>query len=200
MRCVSSSRPPLAPIFRSATQLEIMALTYLEPERRFAIPEIVAALNRPQPTVAREVDRLAEAGLLETELVRGRRSVWAAVDSPIFEELQSLLLKTLGPKAVLENELEGLPAVRHAMIYGSWARRFAGESGPIPADIDLLVVGGVDVGEVRVRAERASARLHRDVNATVLSEQEWDNGQSGFVRQLHGAPLIELAVLSDASA
>ncbi len=97
MRCVSSSRPQLAPIFRSETQLQIMALVYLEPDRHFAVPEVVATLRAPQPTVAREIDRLVAAGLLETELVRGRRSVWASADSPLFPELHSLLLKTVGP-------------------------------------------------------------------------------------------------------
>lgn len=65
--------------------------------------------------------------------------MWAATGSPIFGELQSLLLKTVGPKWVLEEELAGLPGVREAMIYGSWARRYAGEARPFPADIDLLI-------------------------------------------------------------
>src|SRR3954471_13934763 len=102
MRCVSTKAPDLAPIFRSDTQLQILAATYLEPERRFTIPELVQRSGRPQPTVAREVERLSEAGLLESELRGGRRSVWAATGSPIFDELRSLLLKTVGPKAVLE--------------------------------------------------------------------------------------------------
>lgn len=200
MQSVSSQRPQLAPIFRSATQLQIMAVVYLEPERHFAVPEIVAAVGRPQPTVAREVDRLVATGLLETELIRGRRFIWAAADSPIFAELQSLLLKTMGPKPVLEEELLGLAGVQRAVIYGSWARRFAGESGSVPADIDLLVIGAVDIDDVRARAERASIRLRRDVNATVLSAQEWDEEQSGFVQELHGAPLIELSIELTATA
>jgi hypothetical protein len=194
MRCVSSSRPQLAPIFRSETQLQIMALVYLEPDRHFAVPEVVATLRAPQPTVAREIDRLVAAGLLETELVRGRRSVWASADSPLFPELHSLLLKTVGPKPVIESELMGLEGTWRAMIYGSWARRFAGESGPVPADIDLLLVGDVDVQDARERAERASERLRRDVNVTVVSRAEWDSADSGFLRELHAAPLVELSV------
>lgn len=194
MRSVSTKRPQLAPIFRSATQLQIMSLTYLEPEKHFAIPEVVAALGRPQPTVAREIDRLVAAGLLETELIRGRRTVWAASGSPIFGELQSLLLKTAGPKRVLEEELAGLRGARQAMIYGSWARRYAGEAGLFPADIDLLIVGSADVGEARACAERASARLGRDVNPTVLSQHEWDSKESGFIRELHDAALTELTL------
>lgn len=64
MFCVSTQPSRLAPIFRSETQLRILGATYLEPKRHFTIPALVELSGRPQPTVAREVERLTEAGLL----------------------------------------------------------------------------------------------------------------------------------------
>jgi hypothetical protein len=192
MRCVSKAPPRLAPIFRSDTQLQILGATYLEPERHFTIPELVDRSSRPQPTVAREVERLVEAGLLETVLRSGRRSVWANTTSPIFDELHSMLLKTIGPKAVLETQLRGLRGVDRALIYGSWARRYHGEAGPLPQDVDLMVIGDGDVNEIRAQADIASRTLGRDVNATVLTADEWERGSSGFTAQLKSAPLVEL--------
>jgi predicted nucleotidyltransferase len=195
MRYVSNRRPRLAPIFRSDTQLQILGATYLEPERHFTMPELVERSSRPQPTVAREVGRLIEAGLLETQLRSGRRSVWANTTSPIFDELHSILLKTIGPKAVLETQLRGLPGVDLALIYGSWARRYHGEPGPLPQDVDLMVIGTADVGEVRAEAERASRTLGRDVNVTVLTPEEWGKSPTGFVAHLKSEPLVELDLL-----
>lgn len=192
MRCVSTAPPRLAPIFRSDTQLQILGATYLEPERHFSIPELVERSGRPQPTVAREVGRLIEAGLLETELRSGRRSVWAATTSPIFDELHSILLKTIGPKAVLEQRLRGLSGVGRALIYGSWARRYQGEPGPLPQDVDLMVVGTGDVGEIRAETDAASRRLGRDVNVSVLTPDEWNSSKAGFISHLKSEPLVEL--------
>ncbi len=192
MRCVSKTPPRLAPIFRSDTQLQILGATYLEPERHFTIPELVERSSRPQPTVAREVDRLAEAGLLQTELRSGRRTVWANTTSPIFDELHSILLKTIGPKAVLETQLRGLPGVNRALIYGSWARRYEGEPGPLPQDVDLMVIGTADVAEIRAEADSASRKLGRDVNVTTLTKKEWDRSRTGFIAQIKSAPLVEL--------
>lgn len=192
MRCVSKAPTRLAPIFRSDTQLQILGATYLEPEHCFTIPELVARSGRPQPTVAREVERLAEAGLLETELRRGRRTVWANTISLIFDELHSILLKTIGPKAVLQEQLRGLSGVDRAVIYGSWARRYHGEPGPLPQDVDLMVIGTADVGEIRAEADSASRKLGRDVNVTVLSPEEWDGGKTGFVSRLKSQPRVEL--------
>ncbi len=195
MRCVSTAPPRLAPIFRSDTQLQILGATYLEPGRRFSIPELVERSSRPQPTVAREVDRLVEAGLLETELLSGRRSVWAATTSPIFDELHSILLKTIGPKAVVEQQLRGLRGVKQALIYGSWARRYHGEPGPLPQDVDLMIIGIADVGEIRAAADHASRKLGRDVNVSVLTPDEWDSSKTGFVSHVKAEPLVELDLL-----
>jgi len=195
MRCVSTAPPRLAPIFRSETQLQVLGATYLEPERHFTIPELVERSCRPQPTVAREVDRLTEAGLLQSELRGGRRSVWANTTFPIFDELHSILLKTIGPKAVLEQQLRGLGGVDQALIYGSWARRYHGEPGPLPQDVDLMVIGHADVGEVRSEADVASRRLGRDVNVTVLTPEEWERGGTGFLTHLKSQPLVPLDLL-----
>jgi hypothetical protein len=194
MRDMSNAPPRLAPIFRSDTQLQILGATYLEPERHFAMPELVERSSRPQPTVAREVDRLVEAGLLETELRNGRRSVWANTTSPIFDELHSILLKTIGPKAVLENQFRGQRGVDRALIYGSWARRYHGEAGPLPQDVDMMVIGTADVTDTRAAADRASRKLGRDVNVTVLTADEWDDTTTGFIAHLKSAPLVELDV------
>lgn len=192
MRYMSTRRPRLAPIFRSDTQLQILGATYLEPERRFTIPELVERSSRPQPTVAREVERLTEAGLLESELRSGRRTVWAAATSPIFDELRSLLIKTVGPKAVLEDRFRGMRGVERAFIYGSWASRHHGEPGPQPRDIDLLVIGSANVTDVRTEADIATGTLGRDVNVAVLTPAEWDRAASGFIEHVKSGPLVEL--------
>ena len=192
MRCVSTARPRLAPIFRSDVQLRVLGATYLEPERLFTILELVERTGKPQPTVAREVERLTEAGLVESELRSGRRTVWAATTSPIFEELKSLLNKTIGPKTVIEDQLSGLRGLDRALIYGSWAARFHGEPGPQPNDIDVLVVGTPDVATVRAAADKATQILGRDVNVSILTPKEWADAKSGFIRTVKDGPLVDL--------
>jgi DNA-binding transcriptional ArsR family regulator len=192
MRYVSTARPRLAPIFRSDVQLQVLGATYLEPERQFTIAELVERTGKPQPTVAREVERLADAGLVDSELHAGRRAVRAATTSPIFEDLKSLLTKTIGPKAVIEEQLSGIKGVEHAAIYGSWAARFHGAPGPQPNDIDVLVIGTVDITKVRAAAEVATKTLGKDVNVSVLTPKEWTEARTGFVRNVKDSPLVDL--------
>jgi predicted nucleotidyltransferase len=110
----------------------------------------------------------------------------------IFPELQSILLKTVGPKRLLEEGLSDIAGIESAFIYGSWARRYEGEPGSPPGDIDLLVVGTPNVDLVYDAAEKASAKLGREVNSTVLTGYEWEMSSEGFLEQLRRSPLVGL--------
>lgn len=195
---MSAPPPALLPLFRSSNQLRLLAALLLEPTRAFTITELAVAAGVPQPSVSREVSQLLRTGVLVTTQDRGRKLVQANTDSPIFPELASLLRKTTGPRSVLERLLAGLPGVDEAFIYGSWARRYSGEIGPQPADIDVLVVGRPDVGEVRHRTESASSELGRDVNVNVVSPEEWSAAGSGWLAHVRSSPLVRLDVSSPA--
>lgn len=192
-----ATRPALLPLLRSENQLRLLAKLLLEPTRRFMVAELAAETRIPQPSVSREIRNLLEVGILTATQERGRRVVSANTESAIFPELASLMLKTTGPKAVLEHRLSGLPGIERACVYGSWARRYAGQPGPEPADIDLLVIGAPDVHEVRRRADLASEELGRDVNATVLTLDEWNAGASGFVQRVNSSPIVDLDLQSE---
>lgn len=184
--------PPLLPLLRSENQLRILAAVMLEPTRRFSVKDLVEQTGVPQPSVSREVAALLRAGLAVAATERGRRLISADVESPIFPEVSSLVRKSAGPVVVLTRHLTSAVRVTEAHVYGSWARRASGEPGPVPSDIDVVVVGDVDVDDVRDRAEAAGREMGREVSVSILSDQEWEEPSSGFVRHLRDSPLITL--------
>ena len=136
--------------YRAASARADLSQRHAAADPRCHLPGARTALHDPRtrgtlgapPAYGRARGRSTRrGGLLETELRSGRRSVWAATTSPIFDELRSILLKTVGPKAVLEQQLARSRGLERALIYGSWARRYHGEPGPFPQDIDLMVIG-----------------------------------------------------------
>jgi predicted nucleotidyltransferase len=198
---VSQSPPPLLPIFRSAAQLAVLAELFTGSARELAIGELARRTGVPQATVSREVARLVAAGILADREIGRTRLVSARADSPIHAELSALLVKVAGPPAVVSELLTGVPGVREAYIYGSWARRQHGEPGDEPADIDVLVVADDDpaqedhaatVRRVRAVADEATDRLGRDVTVSVLTPAEWAEGRGGFVRSVRDSPLVPL--------
>jgi predicted nucleotidyltransferase len=101
-----------------------------------------------------------------------------------------VLLRSFGPRQVVAEELAGLADVEAAYLFGSWAARYAGQPGPAPADIDLLVIGGPDRDDLDDAVQRASSRLAREVNATVRSTQWWRDGGDAFHAEVTRRPLV----------
>lgn len=172
--------------------MRLLAALLLAPTRRYTISELAQVTGIPQPSVSREVANLLATSVLTASTDRRRKMVQANTDSAIYPELASLLLKTVGPKIILETALEGAHDVDGAYIYGSWAARYVGEPGSEPQDIDLLVVGTPEVQDIRRRADVASEQLGRDVNVTVLTPTEWSQAATGFVGHVRTSPLVNL--------
>lgn len=83
-------------LFTSKARVELLKLLMLNPERDYYLREAASLTDLPVQAVQREVEKLANAGLLE-KAVRGNRVYLRANrNSPIFEEMRSIIIKTVG--------------------------------------------------------------------------------------------------------
>jgi DNA-binding transcriptional ArsR family regulator len=134
---VPTSAPELIPIFRSETQARLLAEVF------FGLPasgsELARRLGLPQPTVARELARLADAGIVTMEEI-GRAKVVRPADAPYTDALRQLAAYAAGVPHIVRDEFIDVADIDEVFIHGSWAARFHGEPGPPPDDLDLVVV------------------------------------------------------------
>jgi uncharacterized protein len=152
------------------TKRAILALLFSHPDESFYLRQIVRIVAAGQGGVQRELQRLAEAGII-TRAVRGRTAFYQANrDCPVFAELHGLVLKTAGVADVVAGALVALKdRIDVAFIYGSAAKgRLRAES-----DIDLFVVGSATFGEVVEALSTAQERLARETNPSVLEPEEF---------------------------
>ena len=186
--------PTLLPLLRSAVQGEVLAATYLSPDREYSVTELAALIGATYKSTAQEVDRLVTAQLLDDRRSGNQRLVRRPAPNPIVTPLTDLLAATYGPLPVLAEEMARLPGVEQAYIYGSWAARHEGEPGGTPNDIDVLVIGTPVMDEVDAVAERASARLRRAINIRRLPSDYWQNPPASdtFVASVKQRPHIEI--------
>ena len=186
----------LLPLLRSRAQGEIIAWIMLHPEEQFALVDLARLLGLSPPTVMREVDRLAEAGLVSETRKGNQRLVKARTDNAVFAPLAALMEATFGPTPVLRDLLAPFAAedtIREAFIYGSWAARHAERSGPVPNDIDVLVIGDIDLDSLDDVASQASERLHREVNIRRVRPGVWDGAvDDAFRRTVTSRPMVSL--------
>lgn len=174
----------------------VLAAVYLAPEE-LHVRGIADRTRLPYSVVQREVDRLEEARAIRSTSFAATRIVRPNESYPYHRELHALLLKAYGPHEVLAGLLEGEPGVRSAFIYGSWASRYLGETGPVPEDIDVVLVGDVAPRRVEELEAEAEDKLGLHVQLTVLPEREWEAPTHGFTKTVRQRALVQIAQGAD---
>ena len=152
------------------TRRQVLAWLYGHADERFYLRQLARLTGAAQGAMQRELTALTRAGLV-TRALEGRQVYFQANrESPIFPELQQLLLMTAGATEIIRTALAPLSeSIQVAFVHGSAAK------GTLRAasDIDLLVVGRVSFGEVVSALGDAQERLGRDINPTVYPADEF---------------------------
>jgi DNA-binding transcriptional ArsR family regulator len=180
--------PLLAPIFRSDGQARLLSTLLLTGEE-LSITDLADRAGLAYPTAHREVGRLVDAGILTERNVGRARLVRANSESPLVSPLRQILTVATGPVVVLAEELAGIDGIEAAFLYGSFAARMLGDAGPAPRDIDVMVLGTPDVDAVYEACARVEATVHRPVNPTILTLEEFA-ASSGFLDTVRSAPAV----------
>jgi predicted nucleotidyltransferase len=196
LHVMQAPAPPLLPLLRSRLQAELLTVVLLTPGREWSLTELAERAGTSLSSAQREMARAEEAGVVSSRRLGSTRLVTAA-DSPLTAPLAELLLRSFGPRQMVAEELAGVSGIESAFLFGSWAARYAGQGGQAPADIDVLVIGDPDRDDLDEAAQRAGARLARDVNVTIRSPVWWREGGDGFHAEVTRRPLVP--VFADAS-
>ena len=155
----------------SKVQQRVLALIFGHPERSFYTSEIVRNIHSGTGAVERELSRLQRSGLVSVERIGNQKHYRANRRSPIFEELQSLVLKTVALTEPLKKSLEPYSdKIKTAFVFGSVARG----TDTAQSDIDLMVIGNeLSYSDLYTALQNAENVLQRKVRPIFLSPEEW---------------------------
>jgi predicted nucleotidyltransferase len=168
---LSASKPvDLASLLFGAYRREVLALLLLHPEISLHVREIARATGKIPGTVLRELNQLADVGVLLRKSVGNQVHFQANPACPIHEELRGILKKTSGLADVLREALEPLAGrIKAAFVYGSVARgdERAG------SDVDVMIVGDPKLADVVHALAPAHEALRREINPNVYRTAEF---------------------------
>src|SRR6478672_3733004 len=175
----------------SKVQQRVLALIFGHPERSFYTSEIIRDVHSGTGAVERELMRLERSGLVSVERIGNQKHYRANRASPIFEELKSLVIKTVGLAEPIRKALEPhADRINAAFVFGSVAKG----TDTAQSDIDLMVIGDeLSYAELYGSAQQAENALHRKINPTFLSPDGWKkkvSQKSSFVNKLSAQPKI----------
>ncbi|MDR1118378.1 MAG: ArsR family transcriptional regulator [Bifidobacteriaceae bacterium] len=172
----------------------MLARLLLDPGGEFSVRQLAEFADTSPPTALREVDRLVAAGILTERRIGRTRLVQANRSHPVAQQLAAVVAYAYGPLSVLPRVLKGVAGVDSAFVFGSWARRFTGQPGPDPNDVDVILVGAPPRDAVYQAARQATEQIGREVNPTVVSAERWALQPDGFVKTVRAGPLVEIPI------
>src|SRR5436309_1348559 len=175
----------------SKVQQRVLALIFGHPERSFYTSEIVRRIRSGTGAVERELSRLRRSGLVSVERIGNQKHYRANHESPIFEELQSLVLKTVALTEPLRKSLEPYSdKFKAAFVYGSVAKG----TDTAHSDIDLMVIGDeLGYSELYSALQNVENALGRKVSPKFLSPKDWRRKASqkgSFINKINALPKI----------
>jgi len=181
----------LADALFTKTQQRVLGVLFGEPERSFYASELIRTAGTGSGAAQRELAKLENSGLILGRRIGHQKHYQADAASPLFAELRSIVLKTVGLAEPLRDALRPLSsAIRAAFVYGSVAKA-ADRSG---SDIDLMVISdSLTYGEVFSALEPAATSVGRQVNPTVYTVAEFSKrsrGESAFVKRVLEQPKL----------
>jgi predicted nucleotidyltransferase len=161
----------LETLLGSKLRAKVLGWLFSHPDERYFVRQLTALLKEDSTNVSRELARLEKTGILVSTTEGKQKYYQANRQSPIFNELHGLMLKTVGVADIIKKALgPRIAEIKLAFIFGSVARRAEDRF----SDIDLLVVGDITFGEVVDLISTAEQALSRELNPVVCPLAEFN--------------------------
>jgi predicted nucleotidyltransferase len=152
------------------TRQKVLAQTHLHAERWWYLHELARTLSLRPSSIQRELKILVEAGILLRRQDGNRIYLKADPACPIFQEIRTMLVKTVGLVDLLKEALKPFrPKIRLAFVYGS----IASSEERSTSDVDLMILGSARLAELAPALRDVELRIGRSVNSNLYAEAEF---------------------------
>ena len=154
-------------LITSKTRIKLLMKFFLNPGTRAYLRGLADEFGESTNSVRVELNRLSEAGLLESA-DEGRTKVYRAnTTHPLFPEVQRIVAKTVGLDRLVEQVVNRLGNVELAFITGDYAR------GVDSGLIDLVLVGEIDLGYTQSLIPKIEDLIGRKIRVLTLNTKEY---------------------------
>ncbi len=168
----------------SKTKQKILSATLLKPDKWWYLSNLAKNLKTSPSSLQRGLLKLSDADILEKRQEGNRTYYRANTNCTIFNELQGILIKTVGICDKLASALQPLLQQIHtAFIYGSIARREEMST----SDVDIMIIGKIKLADVVMKFKPVEKIIDREINPTVYQINEFKKGlrdKSNFLMEV----------------
>jgi predicted nucleotidyltransferase len=164
----------LSEILSSKVRAEVFRLLFGMNDTPLHVREIERRSGFAIGTIQTEMKKLYKLNLVLKNRDGNRLYYRANRQHPIYSDIHSLVIKTVGLIDVLKKVLAGEKAIRTAFIFGSSAEG----SEKADSDIDLMVIGEIGLRALSSLLKGLAEEFGREINPYVLSPKEFSQRKS----------------------
>jgi predicted nucleotidyltransferase len=164
-------------LITSKTRIRLLVKFFLNPAMSAYLRELSDEFGESSNGVRVELNRMAKAGILETEN-KGKTVLYRAQKNhPLYKEISGLVAKYMGLDKIVEDIVRKLGNLEAAYITGDYAK------GKDTGIVDLVLVGNIDKAYLLLLIDKAEAIIHRKIRFLALETEEAESmlNKSGSV-------------------
>ena len=154
-------------LITSKTRVRLLVKFFLNPTMKAYLRELASEFDESTNSVRLELNRLKEAGLLESEAQGNLVMYNAKTSHPLYPEIRSIVNKMTGIDSVIESVIENLGSVDKAYLIGDYAK------GKDSGVIDVALTGNVDKQYLQELIGKAEKLMQRKIRALVFTSDEF---------------------------
>jgi predicted nucleotidyltransferase len=160
----------LETLLGSKLRAKVLGWLFTHPDEHYFVRQLTTLVKEDSTNMSRELARLEKTGILISTTEGKQKYYQANRQSPLFNELHGLIVKTAGVADVLRSALAPvMERIKVAFIFGS----IASGNEIRRSDIDMMVVGRISFGDVVSVLSPAEEKLGREVNPVVYPITEF---------------------------
>lgn len=183
-------------VTKSKIRQDLLTLFFTNPSQRYYLRELQRILGYSVGNIRRELLKFQEDKLFNIQKIGNLLYYSLNTEHPLFEELKSIVSKTVGVEGSLRKILLSIKNIKISLIYGS----FASEQLKATSDVDLMVIGNPNISILNEKIAGLEKRLKREINTTIYSWKEYKDkkeDKGGFILDLLENPKIMLSGKED---
>lgn len=156
----------LSIIGKSKTRRKIIKLLFANESRSFYLSEIAKIVGASAGNAQRELEKLANDGIVKSEKKANLRYYSLDRKNPTFPDIENIIRKTIGIEGELRKIFGKMEGVKFAFIFGSYLR---GGEFKSDSDVDILIIGDPNEYELDREINQMENAINREINYHIYS-------------------------------
>jgi hypothetical protein len=162
-------------LISSKTRIKLLLKFFLNSNTTSYLRGLESEFGESSNGIRLELNKMEEAGMLESFLEGNKKYFRANTRYPLFSEIHSILLKYVGIDQVLDQVLTRLGHLEKAFLTGAFAQ------GRDSGVIDLILIGHLDKLYLINLIEKAEKLIKRKVRYVIYNDlEEFKQGWSSY--------------------